>query len=229
MDLFNKLLLDNYVQSNVDIINNIVLSIALSFVLGIVIMLVHKKNSTNMVYEPQINFSLLFLTMIMTFVMIVIGSNLALSLGLIGALSIIRFRTAIKNTIDISFIFWAIATGLALGSFNYFLAIFEVVTISIIIIIASKYFLVNKPNNEYVIVLQLDIKSKNTQIVDNKLSSMTDKYEVKSYVKLDNFYEYSVFVRFEDENNLSKIMHELQMIKNVKHVSILYPNTNLYI
>jgi uncharacterized membrane protein YhiD involved in acid resistance len=229
VDLFNKLLLDNYVQSNVDIINNIVLSIALSFVLGIVIMLVHKKNSTNMVYEPQINFSLLFLTMIMTFVMIVIGSNLALSLGLIGALSIIRFRTAIKNTIDISFIFWAIATGLALGSFNYFLAIFEVVTISIIIIIASKYFLVNKPNNEYVIVLQLDIKSKNTQIVDNKLSSMTDKYEVKSYVKLDNFYEYSVFVRFEDENNLSKIMHELQMIKNVKHVSILYPNTNLYI
>jgi uncharacterized membrane protein YhiD involved in acid resistance len=229
MEFLDRLMIENYVQSNGDFISNIILSIGLSFILGLVILFVHRKNTTNMVYDPQINFSLLFLTMIMTFVMIVIGSNLALSLGLIGALSIIRFRTAIKNTIDISFIFWGIATGLALGSFNYFLAIFEVIVIASIIIIASKFFLINKKDNEYVIVLQLDQSIKDTKSIDQILEKMTMKYEVKSYIKLEKYYEYSVFVRFKEEKNVSQIMHELQLTDKVRDISILYPNTNLYI
>ena len=229
MEFLDRLIIENYVQNNGLFVSNIFFSIGLSVILGLVILFVHRKNTTNMVYEPQINFSLLFLTIIMTFVMIVIGSNLALSLGLIGALSIIRFRTAIKNTIDISFIFWAIATGLALGSFNYFLAIFEVVVISIVIIIASKFFLINKKDNEYVVVLHLDESIKDTKSIDRVFENMTKKYEVKSYIKLEKHYEYSVFIRFKDDKNVSQIMHELQLTEKVNDISILYPNTNLYI
>ncbi len=153
MDLLNNLIAENYIQ-NINMGWNVLISVLMSFIGGYIILLVHRFNSSNMVYDPQINFSLLLITMIVTVVMIVIGSNLALSLGLIGALSIIRFRTAIKNTIDISFIFWAIATGLALGSYNYYLASLEIVVISIILVIASKFSLLNKKNGEYIIVIQ---------------------------------------------------------------------------
>ena len=181
-----------------------------------------------MVYDPQINFSLLLLTMIVTVVMMVIGSNLALSLGLIGALSIIRFRTAIKNTIDISFIFWAIATGLALGSYNYFLTVLEVGTISIILIVSSRFFLLNKKNSEYIIVLQLDRSIENTEYIDSEISRIAKKYEVKSYIQLEEYYEYSLFARL-NESKVSDLMHKLQSIDKVESISILHPNTNLYI
>jgi uncharacterized membrane protein YhiD involved in acid resistance len=228
MELINNLILENYIQNSVMLSWNIVFSILLSIVCGLFIALVHRKNSTNLVYDPQINFSLVFLTMIITVVMIVIGSNLALSLGLIGALSIIRFRTAIKNTIDISFIFWAIATGLALGSYNYLLAIIEIIAIGIVIIVASRFLLLNKKNNEYIIILQLAKDIESTSHIDNVISKIVNKFDVKSYIQLDEYFEYSIFARC-DESEISVLMHKMQSIDKVNNISILYPNTNIYI
>ena len=200
----------------------------LSLFCGVFIAIVHRKNSTNLVYDPQINFSLVLLTIIVTVVMIVIGSNLALSLGLIGALSIIRFRTAIKNTIDISFIFWTIATGLALGSYNYLLAILSLVVIGGVILTASRYLLLNKENNEYIIIMQLDRGIKDTKDIDNEISKVVKKYDVKSYIRLDDCFEYSIFAKM-DETEISKLMDKIQSLDKVNNVSIMYPNTNIYI
>ena len=227
MDLLNTLVAENYIQ-NSTVGLNLILSISMSFIGGCIILLVHRITSTNMVYDPQINFSLLLITMIVTVVMMVIGSNLALSLGLIGALSIIRFRTAIKNTIDISFIFWSIATGLALGSYSYFLAVIEILAISIILILASKFFLLNKKNGEYIIVMHLDPNIESTKNVDIEISKIAQKFEVKSYVQLDGYSEYSLFASI-NESQINELMHKLQLINEVSSISILNPNTNLYI
>jgi uncharacterized membrane protein YhiD involved in acid resistance len=227
MELINSLA-NNYIQNTGIFSWNIFWSISLSVFSGLFIAMVHRKNCTNLVYDPQINFSLVLLTIIVTVVMIVIGSNLALSLGLIGALSIIRFRTAIKNTIDISFIFWTIATGLALGSYNYLLAILSLVVIGGVIFVASRYLLLNKENNEYIIIMQLDKGIKDTKDIDNEISKVVKKYDVKSYIRLDDYYEYSIFARM-DETEISKLMDKIQSLNKVNNVSIMYPNTNIYI
>lgn len=227
MELINSLA-NNYIQNTGGFSWNVLWSLLLSVICGLIIAFVHRKNSTNLVYDPQINFSLVLLTIIVTVVMIVIGSNLALSLGLIGALSIIRFRTAIKNTIDISFIFWTIATGLALGSFNYLLAIVALFIIGGIIFIASKYLLLNKNNNEYIIIMHLDKGIENTNHIDEEISKIVKKFDVKSYIQLDDYYEYSIFAKL-DETDISNFMHKIQSVDKVKNMSIMYPNTNIYI
>ena len=180
-----------------------------------------------MVYEPQINFSLLFLTMIITVVMMVIGSNLALSLGLIGALSIIRFRTAIKNAIDISFIFWAIATGLALGSYNYYIAAVEVGVISIILLVASRFLILNKNGQEYVVILHLN-NAYDTSIADHCFRTTVKTFEIKSCIQIDEIFEYSAFIKMR-ESDISVLMQDLTSHSAIKNVSILSPSTNLYI
>lgn len=227
MELIDNLA-NNYIQNTGTFSWNVLWSIIFSLICGLIIAFVHRINSTNLVYDPQINFSLVFLTMIITVVMIVIGSNLALSLGLIGALSIIRFRTAIKNTIDISFIFWAIATGLALGSYNYLLAILEIIVIGSVIVVASKFLLVNKNNNEYIIIMQLGKGIESTKYIDNEISKIVRKFDVKSYIQLDECFEYSIFAKL-DESEISILMHKIQSLDKVNNISILYPNTNIYI
>ena len=227
MELINSLA-NNYIENTGVFSWNVVWSIILSLLCGLIIAFVHRINSTYLVYDPQINFSLVLLTMIVTVVMIVIGSNLALSLGLIGALSIIRFRTAIKNTIDISFIFWTIATGLALGSYNYLLAILSIIVIGSVVFVASRFLLLNKKNNEYIIIMQLGKGIESTNYIDNEISKIVKKLEVKSYIQLDDYYEYSIFVQL-DESEVSILMHKIESLDKVNNISIMYPNTNIYI
>jgi uncharacterized membrane protein YhiD involved in acid resistance len=226
MDSIEDFLSASYIQ-NLDLGWNVTISILLSFIYGLIILYIHRKTSSVMVYEPQINFSLLFLTMIITVVMMVIGSNLALSLGLIGALSIIRFRTAIKNTIDISFIFWAIATGLALGSYNYFIATVEVGVISIILLVASRILISNKNGQEYVVVMQLN-DANDTKIADDCFRKIINKFEVKSCIQIGDCFEYSAFIKMQ-ESDVSLLMQELTKHSSIRNVSILSPSTNLYI
>lgn len=226
MESIEAFLSASYIQ-NLDLGWNVTISILLSFLYGLIILFIHRKASSIMVYEPQINFSLLFLTMIITVVMMVIGSNLALSLGLIGALSIIRFRTAIKNTIDISFIFWAIATGLALGSYNYFIAVVEVGVISVILLVASRFLILNKNGQEYVVVMQLN-DAKDTMIADDCFRKVIKKFEVKSCIQVGEMFEYSAFVKMQ-ESDVSILMQNLTKNSAIKNVSILSPSTNLYI
>ena len=227
MDRFYFTLAENFIQTSKSI-ESMLLSIFLSFFLGLVIMFIHRKNSSAIVYDSQINFSLLLITIIVTVVMIVIGSNLALSLGLIGALSIIRFRTAIKNTIDISFIFWAIATGLVLGSYNYFLAITEIVIISGVIFLSSKFVILKKQKNDYMLVLLTDKESEDNLIIQKKIENISKKYEIKSFIEMDEYNELSIYVSLE-ENQIDNLLKELKTLKNIKKTSVLYPNTNLYI
>lgn len=226
MDSIEDFLSASYIQ-NLDLGWNVTISILLSFIYGLIILYIHRKTSSVMVYEPQINFSLLFLTMIITVVMMVIGSNLALSLGLIGALSIIRFRTAIKNTIDISFIFWAIATGLALGSYNYFIATVEVGVISIILLVASRILIANKNGQEYVVVMHLN-NAHDTKIADDCFRKLINKFEVKSCIQIGDSFEYSAFIKLQ-ESDVTILMQELTKHSSIKNVSILSPSTNLYI
>lgn len=134
-----KEIIYNYLSSNKGDINLFksveILTIAL--ILAFVIFFTYKVTFSGVLYNRKFNISLVMLTLVTTIVMLVIGSDIALSLGMVGALSIVRFRTAIKDPRDTSYIFWCIAVGLCTGTQNYMIAIVGSIFICIVLTIFS--------------------------------------------------------------------------------------------
>ena len=132
------------------------ISFALSFCVGLFIYFVYKKTYRGVMFSSSFGVTLIALTMITDFVILAVTSNAVLSLGMVGALSIVRFRTAIKEPLDIAFLFWAIAAGIVLASGLIPLAIIGSVVIGVILI-----FFVNRKGhtNPYIVILTCDNKA----------------------------------------------------------------------
>ena len=116
---------------------DVLLALGLAFVIGLFIFLIYKKTYQGVMYSDSFGVSLIAMSMITSLVIIAVTSNVVLSLGMVGALSIVRFRTAIKEPMDIAFLFWAIAVGIVLGAGLLPLAIIGSVIIGIIIVVFS--------------------------------------------------------------------------------------------
>ena len=116
---------------------DVLLALGLSFVLGLFIFAIYKKTYQGVMYSDSFGVSLIAMSMITSLVIIAVTSNVVLSLGMVGALSIVRFRTAIKEPMDIAFLFWSIAVGIVLGAGLLPLAIIGSVVIGVIIMIFS--------------------------------------------------------------------------------------------
>ncbi|MBQ2696927.1 MAG: DUF4956 domain-containing protein [Clostridia bacterium] len=116
---------------------DVLLALGLAFVLGLFIFVIYKKTYQGVMYSDSFGVSLIAMSMITSLVIIAVTSNVVLSLGMVGALSIVRFRTAIKEPMDIAFLFWAIGVGIVLGAGLLPLAIIGSVIIGIIIVIFS--------------------------------------------------------------------------------------------
>ena len=112
-DIFKSNFLENVTSVTV---LDMVLAIVLSFCVGLFIFFVYKKTYSGVMYSAGFGVSLIAMTMITTLVILAVTSNVVLSLGMVGALSIVRFRTAIKEPLDIAFLFWAIAAGIVLAA-----------------------------------------------------------------------------------------------------------------
>ena len=129
------------------------LAMVLAFGLGLFIFFVYKKTFAGVMYSASFGVTLVALTMITTLVILAVTSNVVLSLGMVGALSIVRFRTAIKEPLDIAFLFWAIAVGIVLAAGMIPLAVFGSVLIGVILLIFANRSDTTKP---YIVVLSCD-------------------------------------------------------------------------
>lgn len=114
----------------------IILSCGLA--VGMIIYLTYYITSEKIVYNRRFNWSLVIMLLVTVIVMLIISSNIAVSLGMVGALSIVRFRTAVKDSRDTMFIFWAMAEGLCVSSQNYRLTFTTVLFIAMVLILSSK-------------------------------------------------------------------------------------------
>lgn len=112
-DIFKSSFLENITSVSIP---DLCICLALSFALGMFIFLIYKKTYAGVMYSSGFGVTLLGLSMITTVVMLAVTSNVVLSLGMVGALSIVRFRAAIKEPLDIAFLFWAIAVGIVLAA-----------------------------------------------------------------------------------------------------------------
>ena len=147
-DIFKSSFLENV--SSVSILDMAV-ALILAFGIGMFIFLVYKKTYQGVMYSSSFGTTLIALTMITTVVILAVTSNVVLSLGMVGALSIVRFRTAIKEPLDIAFLFWSIAVGIVLAAGMIPLAVIGSIVIGLILLV-----FVNKKShaNPYIVVVQ---------------------------------------------------------------------------
>lgn len=175
---------------------DMVLALVLAFGLGVFIYLIYKKTYAGVMYSSSFGVTLVALTMITTLVILAVTSNVVLSLGMVGALSIVRFRTAIKEPLDIAFLFWSIAGGIVLAAGMIPLAIFGSVLIGLIIL-----FFANRKEhtNPYIIVLECDGHDSEQKAMAF-LKERTNKCTVKSKTARKGSVEVNLEIRLKDDN-----------------------------
>lgn len=135
-DIFKSSFLTNVTSVS---LLDMVLALVLAFGVGLFVFFIYKKTYSGVMYSSSFGVTLIALTMITTLVILAVTSNVVLSLGMVGALSIVRFRTAIKEPMDIAFLFWSIAVGIVLGAGLIPLAVFGSVVIGIILLVFANH------------------------------------------------------------------------------------------
>ena len=192
-DIFKSSFLENV--NSVSILD-MALALVLSFCVGMFIFLIYKKTYAGVMYSSSFAVTLVALTMITTLVILAVTSNVVLSLGMVGALSIVRFRTAIKEPLDIAFLFWSIAVGIVLAAGFIPLAVIGSVVIGVILLLFA-----NRKShvNPYIVVISCqDQKSENE--ATRYLNECTQRCVCKSKSVRDGKIELNLEVRLRDEN-----------------------------
>ena len=134
--------------------SDLFMALGLGFLIGIVIAIVYRKTYRGVLYSPSFTMTLIMLTLITTPVVMCIKNDIALSMGMVGALSIVRFRTAVKDPLDTAYMFWALTMGILLGAELFIIALVVVVGISAVLLIMN--FVKFQNPNSYLLVLHYD-------------------------------------------------------------------------
>ena len=196
-------------------VGRILLALLLALALGFLIYYVYKKTFQGVVYSRSFNFSLVLTAMVTALVILPITSNLTLSLGMVGALSIVRFRAAIKEPLDIGYMFWAISVGITTGAGFYTLSIVGTLIIAVVVI-AFSYI---RGNNAEVYLLVLNYESEIQSDVEDMLKNLPGKrLKTKTVVKGSIEATWEVRVKNGDTSFVQKIA-ELDGVSNATLVS----------
>jgi uncharacterized membrane protein YhiD involved in acid resistance len=217
----------NYLSTNSGAITleDILMNFFVASLLSLSIFISYRISHSGAVYSVRFNVSLVMLTLITTLVMNVIGNNIALSLGMVGALSIVRFRTAIKDPRDAAYIFWGIAVGICCGVSEYLIASIGTIVIFIFLMI----FGMVKNNERFLLVIRAERK------IAEEIERMIDSvYTSKAKMKVKNttmdsveyIYELSQHTINKYGKNLN-IADELYKLDSVRNVNLVCQNDEI--
>lgn len=192
-DIFKSSFLENVTSVS---LLDMTLALLLAFALGLFIYFVYKKTFAGVMFSSSFGVTLIALTMITTLVILAVTSNVVLSLGMVGALSIVRFRTAIKEPLDIAFLFWSIAVGIVLAAGLIPLAVFGSAVIGVVLLV-----FVNKKShtNPYIVVLQCEDHESEVRAKEY-LDQKTKRCVVKSKSAQKGLIELNLEIRLQDDN-----------------------------
>ncbi len=192
-----------------------VIAMGLAFVIGLFIFVVYKKTFNGVMYSAGFGVSLIALTMITTLVILAVTSNIVLSLGMVGALSIVRFRTAIKEPLDIAYLFWAIAAGIVLGAGMIPLAVFGSLSIGVILVV-----FVNKKSTDHPYIMIVTCGSNAEKEVLNVIKENVKKQVLKSKTVSKSGIEMTLEVRLKgEESDFVNKVADLDDVENAVLVS----------
>lgn len=195
-------------------VGKIILSLIVAFVIGVYIIYIYKKTYSGVIYSKSFSLCILLLAMVTAMIIRTISSNLALSLGMVGALSIVRFRTAIKEPTDTVFMFWSITAGIMAGAGLYLVAIIASLGIGLLYIVG--YTMGFKVNRQYLFIIKYDI---NTDKEIIKALKKLPKTKLKSKSIIKDTMELTFEVELKDDD--TKVLDDFKDIEGVISASVI--------
>ncbi|OUP62198.1 DUF4956 domain-containing protein [Drancourtella sp. An177] len=212
-DIFKSSFLEH---ANAVPILDMTLALILAFALGLFIFFIYKKSYCGLMYSASFGVTLIALTLITTLLILAVTSNIVLSLGMVGALSIVRFRTAIKEPMDIAFLFWSIAAGIVLAAGFLPLAVFGSMFIGIILLVFSGRKNLERP---YILVVHCQTESQEKE-VEQYIKSHVKGLKMKCKSVSPGCIELNYEVRFkEGESSFVNAVAEIEGVTQTVLVS----------
>ncbi len=189
----------------------IIINLSVSFIVGMFIFYVYKKTFQGVLYQRSFNVSLVAIAMVITLIIMTISGNLVLSLGMVGALSIVRFRTPIKDPVDLVFIFWAITIGIANGVGYFNISIIGSIFMTIVLL-----FMTRKPEEEqpYLLVLQVPTATDAAPVV-KEIRNSVERFMLKSKTVTPQYEEITAEVRLkgDDTSFINRLHYDNKILK----------------
>ena len=195
-------------------VDKILLSLLVAFIISVYIIYVYKKTYSGVIYSKSFSLCVILLTLVTSMIIRTISSNLALSLGMVGALSIVRFRTAIKEPTDTAFMFWGITAGIMAGAGLYLVAIIASVCIGLLYILG--YTMGFKTSRQFLFIIKYDVAS-NKEVLDKLKKLPKIKLKSKSLVK--NTMELTFEIELNDDD--TKVLDDFKDIDGVISASVI--------
>ncbi|MFY9903480.1 MAG: DUF4956 domain-containing protein [Trichococcus sp.] len=221
MTTFTDIIKNSFLEQTADFsIAAASVSLLSALFIGLFIFFIYKKTYAGVMYSKPFNTSLVLLSVLTTFVILAVTSNVVLSLGMVGALSIVRFRTAIKEPLDLVFLFWSISVGIILGAGLYSLAFLGSAFITVILLVLTGKVDSSAP---YILMLQLENENAElqaTEIIKNRFGKVIVKSKSITDGQPELIYEVKV------KNNETSFMNELSAIEGVKNATLVSYNGN---
>ncbi|MFR8917579.1 MAG: DUF4956 domain-containing protein [Oscillospiraceae bacterium] len=190
-DIFKSSFLENVSEFS---ILDTVIGLAVALVIGLFIFVIYKKTLTGVMYSSGFALTLVGLSLVTTLVIMAVTSNVVLSLGMVGALSIVRFRTAIKEPVEIVFLFWSLAVGIVIGAGMIPLAVIGSAIIGVILLLFANRKIRSNP---YILVLSCSDEKAETAVLDI-LGKSTEHYIIKSKTVTTSGIELTTELRTKD-------------------------------
>ena len=221
-DLINRLFL-----SGPDLVD-VLFSMALSTIIGLLVSQLYRGTHRGLNYEHTFMASLVMLAPIVTLVMLFIRGDLVLSLGLIGSLSIIRFRTAVKDTRDMVFIFWVIAVGLGAGTYNWSTVLVASLFV-MLVVVALFYVRYGHTRNSDFVLAVTGSDAYDGEKIREAVQGFTIDARMRSYEVENKNWEVIYELRLKDLTSQSAdaMIADLKGLKGVQTVSLLAPQISL--
>lgn len=195
-------------------VQSIILSLVTAFIISLFILWIYKKTYSGVVYSKTFALSILMLSLVTTLIIQTISSNITLSLGMVGALSIVRFRTAVKEPADTGFMFWAITVGIMAGANLYLPAVIGSLLLGILYYICYVFGL--KMNSKYLVIVKYNPdEDKNVKTVLKYLP----KYKIKSYATYKTMVELTFEVQLSDKTQA--IIDKFKDLDGVQSTSLI--------
>lgn len=214
-DIFKSSFLENI--SAVSVLD-MTLALILAFALGLFIFWVYKKSYCGLMYSAAFGVTLITLTLITALLMLAVTSNIVLSLGMVGALSIVRFRTAIKEPMDIAFLFWSIAAGIVLAAGFIPLAVFGSVFIGLVLLVFAGRKNLERP---YILVVHCQTDSQEKE-VEAYIKDQVKALSLKSKTVTPGCIELNYEVRFREGG--SEFVNAVAGMEGVTHTVLVSYN-----
>ena len=214
-DIFKSSFLENVTSIS---ILDMAIAMVLAFAIGMFIFLVYKKTYQGVMYSSSFGVTLVALTMITTLVILAVTSNVVLSLGMVGALSIVRFRAAIKEPLDIAFLFWSIAVGIVLAAGMIPLAVFGSIIIGVILLI-----FVNKKSYLMPYIVVINCTGHEAEVKASEyIKSKVERFVVKSKSAQKGNLELNIEVRLKEDN--TDFVNELAELEGINSAVLVSYN-----